>query len=257
MRRPRACSSASFVGAVPSAPPQAVNAVRTTGASQCQPGPCGREQRFDDRIAERRPLTFQRCDRGLELLLLRHARARIASGAAAIARSAADLDLRLDLDRNVERQLEQADRAARMRADVGAEELEQQLGTAVDHRRLAIEARRRVHHPEHARPGDDAIQVRSTSVVTGGAGNDSISVTGEGTTINFANGDGNDVIDVNGHDVDFAISGYSLNDVIVTERYGQAIVNFKGSSDSLTFNLGGAGSVQLTFSDSASVDIKA
>ena len=112
------------------------------------------------------------------------------------------------------------------------------------------------HSVVDAGAGDDAIQVRSTSTVTGGAGNDSISVTGEGTTINFANGDGNDVIDVNGHDVDFAISGYSLNDVIVTERYGQAIVNFKGSSDSLTFNLGGAGSVQLTFSDSASVDIK-
>jgi hypothetical protein len=65
----------------------------------------------------------------------------------------------------------------------------------------------------------------------------------------FANGDGNDVFDVNGHDVDFAISGYSLNDVVLTQQYGQAIVNFKGSGDSLTFNLGGGGSVRLSFSE--------
>lgn len=112
------------------------------------------------------------------------------------------------------------------------------------------------HSVVDAGAGDDAIQVRSSSTVTGGAGNVSVSVAGEGTTINFANGDGNDVIDVNGHDVDFAISGYSLNDVIVTQQYGKAIVNFKGSGDSLTFNLGGAGSVRLSFSGSTSVDIK-
>jgi hypothetical protein len=100
------------------------------------------------------------------------------------------------------------------------------------------------------------IQVRSSSTVTGGAGDDSISVTGEGTTINFANGDGNDVIDVNGHNVALAISGYSLNDVILTQQNGKAIVNFKGSGDSLTFDLGGAGSVQLSF-DGNSLDIKA
>ena len=103
------------------------------------------------------------------------------------------------------------------------------------------------HSVVDAGAGDDAIQVRSSSTVTGGAGNDSISVTGEGTTVNFANGDGNDVIDVNGHNVDLAISGYSLNDVILTQQYGKAIVNFKGSGDSLTFNLGGGGSVRLSF----------
>ncbi len=113
------------------------------------------------------------------------------------------------------------------------------------------------HSVVDAGAGDDAIQVRSSSTVTGGAGNDSISVTGEGTTVNFANGDGSDVIDVNGHDVALAISGYSLNDVVLTQQNGKAVVNFKGSSDSLTFDLGGAGSVQLSFSDSASVDIKA
>jgi hypothetical protein len=105
--------------------------------------------------------------------------------------------------------------------------------------------------------GDDVIQVRNSSTVTGGAGDDRIRVTGEGTTINFSNGDGNDAIDLNGHTVDVAISGYSLNDVIITQQSGKAIVSFEGSGDSLTFNLGGAGSARLSFADSARVDIKA
>jgi hypothetical protein len=105
--------------------------------------------------------------------------------------------------------------------------------------------------------GDDTIQVRGSSTVTGGAGNDSISVTGDGTTINFAKGDGNDIVSLNNHSVDFTISGYSLNDVVVTQQAGKAIVNFKGSDDSLTFDLGGIGSARLSFADSASVDIKA
>jgi Ca2+-binding RTX toxin-like protein len=113
------------------------------------------------------------------------------------------------------------------------------------------------HSVVDAGAGDDTIQVRSSSTVTGGAGNDSISVSGEGTTVNFAIGDGNDVIDLNGHTVDFAINGYSLNDVIVTQQSGKAIVTFKGSGDSLTFDLGGAGSARLSFAGSASVDIKA
>jgi hypothetical protein len=73
----------------------------------------------------------------------------------------------------------------------------------------------------------------------------------------FSNGDANDVIDLSGHTVDFAISGYSLNDVIITQQSGNTTVIFKGSGDSLTFNLGGAGSARLSFADSASVDIKA
>ena len=113
------------------------------------------------------------------------------------------------------------------------------------------------HSVVDAGAGDDAIQVRGSSTVTGGTGNDSIRVTGDGTTINFANGDGNDVIDLDNHTVDFAINGYSLNDVIITQQSGKTIVNFKGSGDSLTFNLGGAGSARLSFADSASVDIKA
>jgi len=113
------------------------------------------------------------------------------------------------------------------------------------------------HSAVDAGAGDDAIQVRGSSTVTGGAGDDTIRVTGEGTTINFANGDGNDVFDVNGHNVDLAISGYSLDDVVLTQQYGQAVVNFKGSGDSLTFNLGGGGSVRLSFSGSTSVDTKA
>ena len=49
---------------------------------------------------------------------------------------------------------------------------------------------------------------------------------------------------------------YEIPEAGRTSR-GKAIVNFKGSSDSLTFDLGGAGSVQLSFSGSTSVDIKA
>jgi hypothetical protein len=107
--------------------------------------------------------------------------------------------------------------------------------------------------------GDDAIQVGGSSRVTGGAGNDRISVTGDGTTINFAKGDGNDVVSVdNSSDsVDFSINGYSLNDVVVTHRYGKTIVNFKGSDDSLTFNLGSNGSARLSFADHSSLGIRA
>ena len=53
--------------------------------------------------------------------------------------------------------------------------------------------------------------------------------------------------------VDLAISGYSLNDVIVTQQLGRTTVNFKGSGDSLVFN----GSARLSFADHTSVDIHA
>ena len=86
--------------------------------------------------------------------------------------------------------------------------------------------------------GNDAIWVGGSSTVTGGAGDDHIKVTGDNSTINFAKGDGNDVVRIdNGSDsVDFSISGYSLNDVIITQQFGRTTVNFKGSNDSLAFN---------------------
>ena len=106
--------------------------------------------------------------------------------------------------------------------------------------------------------GDDAIQVGGSSTVTGGAGNDRIRVTGDDTTINFAKGDGNDVVRVdNGSSVDLSISGYSLNDVIITQQYGRTTVNFKGSNDFLVFNHGSSGSARLSFADHTSVDIRA
>lgn len=103
--------------------------------------------------------------------------------------------------------------------------------------------------------GNDIIWVGGSSTVTGGAGDDYISVTGDNSTINFAKGDGNDVVRVdNGSDsLDFAISGYSLNDVIVTQQFGRTTVNFKGSNDSVVFN----GSARLSFADHTSVDIRA
>jgi Ca2+-binding RTX toxin-like protein len=107
--------------------------------------------------------------------------------------------------------------------------------------------------------GDDVIQVGGSSTVTGGAGDDHIEVTGDHSTINFAKGDGNDIVRIdNGSDsVDFSISGYSQNDVIVTQQYGRTTVNFKGSDDSLVFNLGSNGSARLSFADHTSVDIRA
>ena len=90
-------------------------------------------------------------------------------------------------------------------------------------------------------------------------GDDYIKATGDNSTINFAKGDGHDVVRVDNHSesVDFSISGYSPNDVTVTQRYGKTIVNFKGSNDSLVFNLGSNGSARLSFADHTSVDIRA
>jgi len=103
--------------------------------------------------------------------------------------------------------------------------------------------------------GNDVIWVGGSSTVTGGAGDDYINVTGDNSTINFAKGDGNDLvrIDNGSASVDFAISGYSLNDVIITQQFGRTTVNFKGSNDSLAFN----GSARLSFADHSSVDISA
>jgi Ca2+-binding RTX toxin-like protein len=103
--------------------------------------------------------------------------------------------------------------------------------------------------------GNDMIQVGGSSTVTGGAGDDYINVTGDNSTINFAKGDGNDVvrIDNGSGSVDLSISGYSLNDVIVTQQFGRTTVNFKGSNDSLAFN----GSARLSFADHTGVDIHA
>jgi Ca2+-binding RTX toxin-like protein len=103
--------------------------------------------------------------------------------------------------------------------------------------------------------GNDVIWVGGSSTVTGGAGDDHINVTGDNSTINFAKGDGNDLVRIdNGSDsVDLAISGYSLNDVIITQQFGRTTVNFKGSNDSLAFN----GSARLSFADHSSLDIRA
>jgi Ca2+-binding RTX toxin-like protein len=107
--------------------------------------------------------------------------------------------------------------------------------------------------------GNDMIWAGGSSTVTGGAGDDYISVTGDNSTINFAKGDGNDVVRIdNGSDsVDFSISGYSQNDVIVTQQLGRTTVSFKGSDDSLVFNLGSNGYARLSFADHTSVDIRA
>src|SRR5690348_13997685 len=64
-----------------------------------------------------------------------------------------------DLHRNAERQFGHADGAARVRAGLLAPQLQDQVGEAVDHRRLPDETRRGVDHAERAYPVRDAIQV--------------------------------------------------------------------------------------------------
>src|SRR6185503_15711989 len=64
-----------------------------------------------------------------------------------------------DLDRQIEWQLRHPDRAARVGAPVRPEQLEDQIGEAVDHERLLVESGCRVDHAEHARPGADSIEI--------------------------------------------------------------------------------------------------
>src|SRR5258706_1204411 len=74
-------------------------------------------------------------------------------------RSAAQLDFAFDLDRDIERQLGETDRAARMRTALRAEDLDDEFGEAIDDERLTIAIRRGVDHPEDARPRADTIQI--------------------------------------------------------------------------------------------------
>jgi hypothetical protein len=69
------------------------------------------------------------------------------------------LDLGFDLDRDAERQLGHADGTARMATPLGSEDLEDQIAEPVDHARLPVETRRRIHHAEDSRPARDALQV--------------------------------------------------------------------------------------------------
>src|SRR5262245_46944953 len=69
------------------------------------------------------------------------------------------LDLGLDLHRDVEWQLGHADGTARMRACLRPPQLENQVGEAIDHRRLPVETGRRVDHAEHAMPLAHPIEV--------------------------------------------------------------------------------------------------
>lgn len=70
-----------------------------------------------------------------------------------------ELDFAFDLDRDVERKLGEAGGAAGVGARFGAEEVDDEIGEAVDHERLPVEAGRRVDRPQHAAPGRDAIEV--------------------------------------------------------------------------------------------------
>jgi hypothetical protein len=54
-----------------------------------------------------------------------------------------------------------------------------------------------------------------------------------------------------------AITGYSRDGVTVTHEDGNAVACFKGSNESLVFDLGGYASARLTFADQTSLDVRA
>ena len=70
-----------------------------------------------------------------------------------------ELDFAFDLDRDVEGKLGETDGAAGVGARFGAEKLDDEIGEAVDHDGLPVEAGRRVDHSEHAPPGRDAVDL--------------------------------------------------------------------------------------------------
>ena len=61
-----------------------------------------------------------------------------------------DLNLRLDLDRDIEGQGGHADGGAGVLADLASPELEDQIGKSVDDSGSVVEAGRDVHHSKHA-----------------------------------------------------------------------------------------------------------
>jgi hypothetical protein len=73
-------------------------------------------------------------------------------------------DFALDLDRNVERQLGHANGTAGVSPDGWTEDLEDEIGEAVDDAWLPVEAGRRVHHAEDAVPGAYAIQIAEAAL---------------------------------------------------------------------------------------------
>jgi hypothetical protein len=67
-------------------------------------------------------------------------------------------DFAFDLDRDLEREFGNADRAPGVRANRGAEDFDDEIREAVDDRRLIGEAGRGVDHSEDSGPGADAIE---------------------------------------------------------------------------------------------------
>jgi Ca2+-binding RTX toxin-like protein len=104
--------------------------------------------------------------------------------------------------------------------------------------------------------GDDVILVGGGSIVSGGTGDDSIKITGGDTTVNFGKGDGHDVVKAY-EDVTVAITGYSMDDVILTRGHGSTMVTFKGSEDSLLIDASSWTGATLTFADGDSLHIDA
>lgn len=64
-----------------------------------------------------------------------------------------------DLHRNVEWQLREAHRAARVRSDLRAEDIDDQVGEPIDDTGLPPEPRRGIHHAEDPRPRGDSIEI--------------------------------------------------------------------------------------------------
>src|SRR5690348_6380979 len=72
---------------------------------------------------------------------------------------AANSDLGLDLDRDVEGQYRHPNRRTRMAASFLAIEFEDQVREAIDDGWWLVETGRDVHHPKDAQPGHHAVQI--------------------------------------------------------------------------------------------------
>jgi hypothetical protein len=70
-----------------------------------------------------------------------------------------ELNFAFDLNRNIERQLGEADSTTTVRSDDWTEHFEDKIGKAVDNAGSLIETWSRVDHAEHSRPSGYVIEI--------------------------------------------------------------------------------------------------
>jgi Ca2+-binding RTX toxin-like protein len=108
--------------------------------------------------------------------------------------------------------------------------------------------------------GDDYIQVNANSTVTGGTGNDTIRLIGDGNTVHFNKGDGRDIIGIGVSGkaaiATIKITGYTADDVAVTQGDAGIMLTFKGSDDSLNLKFAQGSTAKLEFDDGSSFNLQ-